>query len=397
MVVEHEPVPFPSFPYEWPPEMLHAAAGLTLDLAEALLPEGMGLKDATPYNVLFRGPCPLFVDLLSVEQRDPTDPTWLPYAQFVRTFLLPLALNKYFRIPVGQLLVFWRDGVEPEVAYRLCGPLKKLLPPFLTLASIPTWLGARHSPDDMAVYLKKSAGDPERARFILVLLFRRLRRTLGRLRPDAGRRSSWSRYMVSDSSYSSEQFHQKEAFVQEALHEIRPQRVLDIGSNTGHFSILAARAGASVVAIDSDPVVVGELWRRAQAENLRLLPLVVDATRPSPGIGWRNQEHAAFLERAKRNFDLVLMLAVLHHLLVTDRIPLPEILDLAAGLTTRFLLIEFIGADDPMFRRLTRGRGYLHTDLTPGTFEEAARERFALLRCMRLVDSRRSLYLLETK
>ena len=54
-VWEHERIPFPSFPYEWPPEMLEAAGSLTLDLAEAALEEGFGLKDATPYNVLFRG------------------------------------------------------------------------------------------------------------------------------------------------------------------------------------------------------------------------------------------------------------------------------------------------------------------------------------------------------
>ncbi|MGH7606804.1 MAG: SAM-dependent methyltransferase, partial [Gemmatimonadales bacterium] len=53
-ILEHEPVPFPSYPYEWPAEMLFEAGRLTLDLAERLVPEGLGLKDATPYNVLFR-------------------------------------------------------------------------------------------------------------------------------------------------------------------------------------------------------------------------------------------------------------------------------------------------------------------------------------------------------
>src|SRR5690242_8151541 len=84
-VWEHEPIGFPTFPYEWPAEMLHAAGALTLDLAEAALQEGFGLKDATPYNVLFRGPHPVFVDVLSFERRDPLDSTWMPYAQFVRT------------------------------------------------------------------------------------------------------------------------------------------------------------------------------------------------------------------------------------------------------------------------------------------------------------------------
>ena len=47
--------------------MLHAAGALTLELAQGALEEGFGLKDATPYNVLFRGSRPVFVDVLSFE------------------------------------------------------------------------------------------------------------------------------------------------------------------------------------------------------------------------------------------------------------------------------------------------------------------------------------------
>jgi len=115
---EHERIPFPSYPYEWPPEMLHAAAGLTIDLARELLTSGFGIKDATPFNVLFRGPDPVFVDVLSFEARNPNDPIWLPYAQFVRTFLLPLALSKRLDLPIDQVFQTRRDGIEPDEAYR---------------------------------------------------------------------------------------------------------------------------------------------------------------------------------------------------------------------------------------------------------------------------------------
>jgi hypothetical protein len=135
-IFEHDRIPFPSFPYEWAPEMLHAAAMLTLDLALDLLPEALGLKDATPYNVLFRGPHPVFVDILSLERRDPADPTWLPYAQFVRTFLLPLAANRHFGLALDQLLFTRRDGLEPEGVYRWLGPLQRVRPPFLSLVSL---------------------------------------------------------------------------------------------------------------------------------------------------------------------------------------------------------------------------------------------------------------------
>src|SRR5690606_35103244 len=99
----HPRIEFPSFPYEWAPEMLMAAGLLTLDLAEAMLPFGWGVKDGTPYNVLFSGSEPVFIDVLSFEKRDPADPIWIPYNQFVKTFILPLLVNKRLGIPLKQV------------------------------------------------------------------------------------------------------------------------------------------------------------------------------------------------------------------------------------------------------------------------------------------------------
>jgi len=91
----------------------------------------------------------------------------------------------------------------------------------------------------------------------------------------------------------------------------------------------------------------------------------------------------------------VLMLAVLHHMLVSERIPLDEIIDLAAELTTDSVIIEFIGTDDAMFRRLTRGREELHRELTPETFECSLRKRFHIVRERKLPNSSRHLYWLR--
>ena len=395
-IVEHERVPFTSYPYEWPAEMLYAAAELTLDLAEKSLDDGLGLKDATPYNVLFKGPQPVFVDLLSFEQRNPGDPTWLPLAQFVRTFLLPLVVNKHFGISLTQLLTTHRDGIEPEEVLQLLNPLQKLRSPFLTLVSIPTWLAARDGAEDPKLYERQTLRDHDKARFILQGLLRGMRRKLTQVAPQVKKTSVWSDYMEKN-NYSHDYFPLKQAFVSEALGEHQPANVLDVGCNTGHFSALAASAGASVVAIDYDPVVVGQVWRQARAEGLEILPLVVNLARPTPATGWRNQENSAFLDRARGAFDAVMMLGVIHHLLVSERIPLPEIIKLAAELTTDLLVIEFVAPDDPMFRRIARGRDHLFQDLTKESFEQTCNERFDTLRCERLDQTSRWLYLMKKK
>lgn len=397
MLVEHERIDFPSFPYEWPPEMLHAAGALTLDVAQALLRDGLGLKDATPYNVLFRGPEPVLIDVLSFERRDVGDPTWLPYAQFVRTFLLPLLANRYFGIALDQILTTRRDGLEPEEVYRWLTPFELIRPGFLSLVTMPTWLGGRQSLDDQKIYRQKRLRDPEKARYILSSVFKGLRRGLNRLEPKRGSSSSWTSYMDTNNNYSADHFAAKEKFVAEALAEFSPRRVLDAGCNTGHFSALAARAGASVVAIDYDPIVLGPVWRQARAEKLDILPLVVNLTRPTPGTGWRNRECSSFLDRARGHFDAVLMLAVVHHMLVTERVPLPDILELAAELTKDILIVEFIAPEDSMFRRLTRGREELHKNLTHQLFENLCSERFTIVRTQYVESSSRWLYLLRKR
>jgi SAM-dependent methyltransferase len=271
------------------------------------------------------------------------------------------------------------------------------VPPYLTLASLPTWLGRRRAPGDTGLYHRQTRVDPDRARFVLGSLFRRLRRVLARVGRLGPQRSRWLDYATRGDSYSAAQLEDKRAFVDQALAECRPRALLDIGCNTGHFSMLAARRGARVVAVDSDPAVVGAAWRQARDEHLDVLPLVVDLGRPSPGVGWRNRESPAFLARARGAFDAVLMLAVLHHLLVTERVPLDEIVELAAELTTDVLMIEFVEPGDPMFRQLARGRDHLHADLTTARFEAALGSRFDIVRTQRLADASRWLYQLRRK
>ena len=395
-VFEHERIPFSSYPHEWPPEMLWEAGRLTLALSRAALVEGFGLKDATPGNVLFRGSEPVFIDALSFERRAAGDPIWKPYAQFVRTFLLPLLANRQFGVRLADVFTTRRDGLEPEEVYRLCGPLERFFKPrLLSLVSIPTWLSRRIGKDNQTIYQPRLLADAEKARFIVESLFKRLERTLQSLKPVA-RRGAWSDYMATH-SYNDPAFAAKEKFVAEALGEFKPARVLDAGANTGHFSVLAAQAGAEVVAVDLDPICVGASWRRARGQKLNILPLVVDLARPSPALGWRNGECRSFLDRATGTFDGVLMLALMHHLLVTERIPLEEIFRLAAQLTNSLLIIEFIAPEDEMFQRLTRGRAHLHATLDVTVFEKVSAMHFEIVKSLALPGTQRRMYCLKRK
>ena len=275
--------------------------------------------------------------------------------------------------------------------YSFCGPLERFRPQILGLVTMPTWLGGKGKAEAERLYQKRTLADPEKANFILASVIERLRKSLAALKPKPKRNSTWSNYM-SAHTYSESAFGVKQKFVGELFEQFKPERVLDVGSNTGHFSVLAAQAGAEVVAIDADPACVGQTWRRAREQHLAILPLVMDLSRPSPGVGWRNRECSAFLDRTKGFFDGVFMLAVVHHLLVTERIPLEEIIHLAAELTTSLLIIEFIAPQDEMFRQLTRGRDHLHADLDEAAFERVCAAYFEMVRSQTLPGTQRRLY-----
>jgi SAM-dependent methyltransferase len=393
LIVEHDPIPFPSFPYEWAPPMLYEAGRLTLDLAAAAQTEGFGLKDATPYNVLYQCTKPMFIDATSFERRAPGDPIWLPYAQFVRTFILPLLVSKHFGTPLSQVFTTHRDGLAPEDVYRSCTLLQKLRPPFLSLVTLPVWLASERATDRLLS--RRRGGNEEKSAYVLQSLFQHLRRTLRRVAPATVGRSYWSGYMETQHSYSAHEFKAKEEYIAHVLKAHQPRMVLDAGCNTGHFAELAARSGAMVVAIDSDEAAVSQVWKKADHTGLNILPLVVDLARPSPAIGWRNRECPAFLERARGVFQAVLLLATLHHLLIRERIPLSEIIELVSELTTDLAVVEFIEPHDAVFQRLARGREHFFASLTRHQFETFCSRHFQIREVQRIGESARCIYVLR--
>ena len=394
LFVEHETIRFRSYPHEWAPEMLHDAGVLTLDLMETALSDGFGLKDATPYNILFRGSEPIFVDLLSFEKRDPSNMIWLAHAQFLRTFILPLTANRHFGLPLRDVFLSRRDGLQPRQVFEIAGLFKKFSSDFLFPVSIPTWL--ERSDRQGKIRATNRSADPEKSEFILKHSLRRLRKRLAKLEPKSNKKSNWSNYM-DELSYSEEDFRNKEQFVTEALTEYSPKTVLDIGCNTGTFSFLAARHKASVVAIDPDSAVIGEVWKQARNNNLDILPLVQNIAFPTPGLGWRNQEYSSFLQRTSKKVDMVFMLAVLHHIMITDGVPLSDIIDLAAEITCDILVIEYVNPSDSMFIQLCRGRDDLYVDLNEHLFENECSRRFNIIRKTPVKGHDRLLYVMRLK
>jgi ribosomal protein L11 methylase PrmA len=378
--------------------MLHAAAQCTLRIQAALVDQGLTLKDASAYNIQFdltdRGPAPVFIDITSIEAA-PSRPLWMAHHQFLRHFVLPLMLNRQFGHDYRGDFLGDLEGVNPDAAYRIAGRVRRWFPPYLFLVTVPHLLRNMES-NRAAIFERPNAQpanyDAERDRYILSRLVRRLERLIKRLEPSS-RPSQWTGYEA-DNSYPPSAVARKEEFVAHACATLKPARLINLGCNLGKFDLIAADYGSEVIALDLDLASIDAVYQRASERRARVLPLRMDIAAPSPALGWKNRERRSFLDRACR-FDCVMALAVVHHLLVTNRIPLDEVVDLIARLSARHVILELVDHTDPMFLRLARGNQDLYAELTIEAQERAFAHRFRIVERCTLEDIPRTLYVME--
>lgn len=394
----HPRVFFPTYPWEWTGGMLWAAASLTLDLAETALKDGLILKDANVDNVLFEKGQPIFVDALSFRPQRPGEAIWQAQAQFEQQFLIPLLLARATGMSVHRWYRAYPKGTPPDEAARLLPALARFWGPGLRYCVLPVLFGKLCTalPDGF-LYANRGEIPSERARYALSRSLGGLRKALDGLRPGPSRASHWARYTDSTCNYPPEERRAKEAFLTEVLQEIKAGKVLDLGSNTGQFSRLAAVQGADVVAVDSDPSALEKSEGHSLGSSLGITHLVMDLANPTPNSGWQNEGNLSFHERVAGRFDLILALALVHHLLVTERIPLPKVVQWMRGFHASHWVVEWVHPQDSNFKKLVRGREDLYAGLSQEAFETEVLTAFNIREKREIMGGARWLYWLSLR
>jgi len=394
-VLEHQRIPFAIYPHEWTPNMLFDAGQLTLDMAEDALKNGWMMKDATPWNVLYSDGKPVFCDILSFEPRTGTR-IWNAYAQFQRTFVLPLYAHEKLAWPVHAIFITQRDGIDPSSLAPVIKGFRRWAPLELQTIILPAKLSqsqiGQNEPKLQKRSLEQETDNQQLADFVMLRSLNRLRKQLNAVRPRRENTSQWSHYENDLQHYTDVDHEAKRNFVSRILTELGNGRVLDIGANSGEYSLLAAKLGASVVATDFDVTALDKLYTRVKAEELPITPAVLNIARPTPAVGWANNEVDSFLSRAKGEFNTVMMLAVLHHLIVTERVPLEFVIQMLFELEAPNLIIEWVSPDDPRFLQISQTHGDLYSHLTDAVFEQELKKRFLIVEQMPLPNKTRTLY-----
>jgi hypothetical protein len=392
-VLRHELIPFVSYPYEWTPGMLRDAALLTLDINLASLDEDLVLKDATPYNVQFKGSRPVFLDVGSWEKLNPGEP-WAGYRQFCMQFLYPLMLQAYKGMPFQPWLRGSIEGITPTQARALMSFRDR----FRKGAFTHVFLHARL--DQSYAQRGRTGGDVKKelksagfGKELLRANIKKVRKAVEAAEWDPPT-SVWTAYR-NENTYDDDDNRAKADFIRQVAAQREWKLAWDLGANDGFYSRLVAEQARYVLALDLDPSTVELLYRDLKAEgNEQILPLVMNLTDPSPALGWRGLERKGWTDRGKP--ELILALALLHHVSITGNVPVRQFVDWLASLGSH-VVIEFVTREDPMVKKLLAAKRVEHEDYERGFFERCAGEAFEIERTQELPSGTRILYSLRPR
>ncbi len=408
--LEHERIPFLSYAYEWSFSMLKDAALLHLDLLEDALDADLILKDSTHFNVQWRGARPVFIDIPSFESLGAGE-AWVGYRQFCCMFLYPLMLQAYKNIPFHAWLRGSIDGVPPDVMNQHMSLRDYFRSGVLTHVYLQASLEKRYSGKPQNV--RSAVADAGFHKELIRNNVRGLRKLIRKLEWSAAN-SEWSHY-ATNTSYDEEETARKQAFVERAAasREGGWRLAWDLGANTGNYSRIAAKYSQAVVAMDADHLAVDRMYRQLKQEiavetkgadastepgeakagagnpAAKILPLVMNLADPTPALGWRGAERKNLAERGRP--ELILSLALIHHVVIAANIPVRDFIEWLAGLGAS-LVMEFVTREDEMVQTLLRNKVDQYSDYTTEYFERVFEEHFQVAEREELKGGLRIIY-----
>lgn len=387
-VLRPQEVPFISYPYEWSFSQLKDAALTTLAAARAALAHDMVLKDASAYNIQFVNGRPVLIDTLSFDLYREGAP-WDAYRQFCQHFLAPLALASLVDIRLIQLLRVYIDGIPLDLASELLPARTKL---GLSGLAVHIHLHARAQQQYSDKQVSQSQSiSLSKAAFLNML--DALEKTILPLKWEP-QGTEWGNYYNS-TNYTDDALKTKGDIVGRFVEKAAPRTAWDLGANNGLFSRELSRRGVETIASDIDPAAVEQDFQAVKADREEhLLPLVIDLTNPSPALGWAHHERSSLLERGP--VDLVMGLALIHHLAISNNVPLPAVAEFFAS-AGRWAIVEFVPKSDSQVKRLLATRKDIFDQYHEQGFETAFAQFFTLEDKAPIPGSERTLYLFKRK
>lgn len=375
-------IDFLTLPFEWCYQQWRKVLLAYLEINLISLKYGMILKDATPYNFcLSEGKALLFDTSSFAFFKEPN--FWIAYRQFCEEMLGPFALMHYRGMLWGRLTLASQHGMPLDfISQNL--PIKS----YLNLSCLLHLHLHAKSYQKLGVQKDNSKGfTKEKLKEVFLLI----KRTIHKWDNYHQYPNYWSEYYDIDIE-TDEYLQDKQQTVKSYLQSLDVKSVLDLGANTGKFSELSCNYAERVIALEFDDKCVDKLFKSIEETgNMKLHTLLGDLSQTSPDFGLLGKEHPSIFKRAKS--DIVLVLALVHHLALTKMIPFELITDLVYEFSNRYVLIEFIEKSDRKVTLLLQNNPKYYP--SKEEFELIIQQKFRLLKQKTLEKSFRTLYLLE--
>ncbi|WP_291327117.1 hypothetical protein [Desulfovibrio sp. UCD-KL4C] len=383
-------VPFITYPYEWSFSQLKDAALLTLELQKKALRKGLTLKDASAYNVQFIGSRPTFIDIFSFEEQTEGG-AWQGYGQFCSHFLAPLALAAKKDLRLAQLSRQWIDGIPIDIASSLLPWIARLSPSIFMHLTLHSALQKKYADPRTVKDIKTRHMPLERLQGIVESL------------EDATKNlhfpkqiTEWGDY-YNDTNYTEAATDAKLSIVESIGEKYAGKLAVDLGANTGRFSLPLSKYFKCVISADIDPAAVDLHYRTLRKNGPEnILPIIMDLSSPSPSLGWATKERKSFEERCEA--DMLLALALCHHLFFTAGIPFQQISEFFFSLLRDdgVLICEYIPKEDSQVQRMLSARDDIFEDYNVQVFKESFTSAgFKELETINLPDSLRTLHVFK--
>lgn len=384
-IIKPQQIPFISYPYEWCFSELKEAALTTLEIQKISMGFGLTLKDASAYNIQFIDGHAKLIDTLSFETYREGQ-FWYGYRQFCQHFLAPLSLMSHKDVRLLQLLRVFIDGIPLDLTSSILPMRTKSM--FSLLTHIHAHAKSqKHYESKIDVKIKEKKLSQKAFMGIIESLFSAIKKLNWE---SSG--TEWAEY-YSDTNYSESGFEQKKDVILNFFEKIKPKVVWDLGANTGIFSRLSSSKDILTISFDIDPAAVERNFLECKKNNEKnILPLVIDLTNPSSSIGWQNDERMSLMDRGPT--DTILALALIHHLAISNNVPLNKIAEFFGNLC-KSLIIEFVPKTDSQIQRLLVSREDIFDEYTEDNFKIEFEKIFNIVEMVPLKDSKRVIYLME--
>ena len=376
IILKARKINFVSWPYEWTFTQWKDAALLTLKIQYQSLKYGMVLKDATPFNIIFEGDKPVFVDISSFEILKEGQP-WQAFKQFCENFYIPLLLVKYFDAIGNDIFLNNINGISLNKGFSLL-PAKAFMN-FNTLLFLIMPMTMRKY-----LYNATTKSSSKITAKSLMQFTDQLFSAINKIHQPK-QITKWNDYY--DKSIDKNYLSEKEFVISNWIrNNYKNKTLVDFGCNTGNFSKLVSSSVEEVIAFDEDMRSVDQLYiycKENKVDNISCF--TANIIQPTPAIGWNNMERPSLKERLKA--DIGLILALVHHFAISNHIQFNRMADFFAENCTE-IFIEFVPKEDAKVQLLLKQREDIFFWYNEDNFLAAFQTRFLLLKEHRFSNNR---------